>query len=279
VIRHGWDWLGVFPSRNDRIRGVVELPALAECLTLNKGDFVRSGPRGATYLGYRRAIQEVVQRQLAEWGDAQDPADQSRRRAARPVERDLERVLMDLADQFPLLASLVEQRVGGQRKLPFAGRGGASPADTRILTGPAISLAASAAESAGSAATAATEPDSAVAFAQPEPEEADRSASGPADPIASIRKRPSRYGLAIEFEERPGDLEPGRLVESTVFVNTAHPAYRRAVQSRSEGYHLAMAVALALAPLTVGSAQEHAFVTTFLARWGEAVTPASRRRR
>jgi hypothetical protein len=41
------------------------------------------------------------------------------------------------------------------------------------------------------------------------------------------------------------------LVESRVWVNEAHPAYRRAVASRSEGYHLALAVALALAPLAV----------------------------
>ena len=40
-----------------------------------------------------------------------------RRRAARPVERDLERVLVELADDFPLLASLVERKEGGQRRL------------------------------------------------------------------------------------------------------------------------------------------------------------------
>jgi hypothetical protein len=47
----------------------------------------------------------------------------------------------------------------------------------------------------------------------------------------------------------PGGGALSRLVESTVWVNDAHPAYRRAVASRSEGYHLA--VALALAPLAV----------------------------
>ena len=102
------------------------MPALAECLTLNKADFIRTGPRGATYLSYRKAIQEVVSRQLGEWGAERDVAD-TRRRAARPVERDLERVLMDLADDFPLLSSLVERREGGQRRLPFGN--GAPPED------------------------------------------------------------------------------------------------------------------------------------------------------
>jgi hypothetical protein len=83
--------------------------------------------------------------------------------------------------------------------------------------------------------------------------------------------RPAHYGLDIQFEDRPDDLEMGRLLESTVWVNRAHPAYRRALVSRSVGYHIALAVALALAPLAVEPANEHGFVTAFLSRWGEAI--------
>src|SRR5439155_5641618 len=117
VIKRGWDWLGVTPAAPERIGGLIEVPALAECLTLNKADFIRAGTRGATYLAYRKAIQEAVSRQLAVWGQGGEPEERARRRAARPVERDLEAVLSDLADDFPLLASLVEQRAGGQRQL------------------------------------------------------------------------------------------------------------------------------------------------------------------
>ena len=35
--------------------------------------------------------------------------------------------------------------------------------------------------------------------------------------------------------------------------------------------HIALAAALALAPLAVEAAHEHAFVTAFLTRWGDAV--------
>jgi len=80
-----------------------------------------------------------------------------------------------------------------------------------------------------------------------------------------------RYGLGIQFESRPDDPELAQLVESTVWINEAHPAYRRAVASRSEGYHVALAVAMALAPLAVEPAKEHGFITTFLARWGDAI--------
>ena len=120
VIKRGWDWLGLTPATPTRISG------------LDRG----AGPRGVpdaqqerllsnrrarrTYLAYRKAIQEVVSRQLAGWGDARDA-----RRAPRTVrlERDLERVLEDLADDFPLLRSLVDRRAGGQKRLPLPGRG------------------------------------------------------------------------------------------------------------------------------------------------------------
>ncbi|MGH7321050.1 MAG: hypothetical protein ACRELA_15675, partial [Candidatus Rokuibacteriota bacterium] len=100
-------------------------------------------------------------------------------------------------------------------------------------------------------------------------------AAGPGDgrPLLASAgpKRPGRYGLTIQFESRPDDPELGRLVESTVYVNEEHPAYRRAAASRSEGYHLALAVALALAPLAAEPDREHPFVTAFLTSWGEAV--------
>ncbi|HXJ79390.1 MAG TPA: ATP-binding protein, partial [Candidatus Methylomirabilis sp.] len=60
VIKRGWDWIGLTPVDAERVGGLIEVPPLAECLTLNKSDFIRSGARGAVYLAYRKAIQEVV---------------------------------------------------------------------------------------------------------------------------------------------------------------------------------------------------------------------------
>ena len=99
-------------------RRAIEAPGLSAALTLNKGDFVRAGRRGITYLAYRKALQEAVQAQLTAWGEARDREDSARRRAARPLEKDLEAVLLDLADEFPALAALVERRPGGQKRLP-----------------------------------------------------------------------------------------------------------------------------------------------------------------
>lgn len=276
IIKRGWDWLGVSPHAADRIGGVIEVPPLAASLTLNKGDFIRTGSRGAAYLAFRKAIQEAVQRQLAAWGDAREQPEAVRTRAVRALERDLERVLIDLAEGFPLLAALVEQRRGGQKRLslmPHAETGG----------GPALSVDASAPDGTAPREPAAVEAPGTSQANEPTPPPApEREPPGGATALPDARapKRPIRLGLAVQFEERPGDPELGRLVESTVFVNRSHPAYQRAAASRSEGYHIALSVALALAPLAVEPAGEHAFVTTFLSTWGEAVSgkAVSRRR-
>jgi len=266
VIKRGWDWLGLTPGAAEHIGGLIEVPALAECLALNKVDFIRAGARGATYLAYRKAIQEAVSQQLTEWGDASESTERARRRGARPVERDLEVVLADLADDFPLLGSLVEQRAGGQRRLAVAGRHASRDESTGArLAAPELAIASAPPEPAdASDQREAAAPDTATATAPTSPA-VGHVASGMRQP------RAARYGLTIAFESRPDEPELAHLVESTVWVNEAHPAYRRAVVSRSEGYHVALAVALALAPLAVDPAKEHAFIVKFLARWGAMI--------
>jgi Histidine kinase-, DNA gyrase B-, and HSP90-like ATPase len=287
TIKRGWDWLGIVPAAPDRIGGLIEVPVLAESLTLNKADFLRGGPRGATYLSYRKAIQEAVARQLSAWGDARDAMADDRRRAVRPVERDLERVLLDLAQDFPLLAALVEKRPGGQRPLLLE-RSGVSKRAEAIAAVAGTAHVQGHAEAAGDLTSpgeappgrgeaqptrdeAQPEPQPEERLAVPEPGPMPGAEHGPLPETEPRRSRPIRYGLGIQFEDRPGDPELGRLVESTVIVNSAHPAYRRAVASRSEGYHLALAVALGLAPLAVDPAKEHTFVTAFLESWGAAL--------
>jgi hypothetical protein len=293
VIRRGWEWLGVTPSAPDRIGGVIEVPALAECLTLNKADFVRTGPRGATYLSYRKALQEVVSRQLALWGAERDAGD-TRRRAARPVERDLERVLVELADDFPLLASLVERREGGQRRLPFGS--GALAEDGRSAVAAALFSEREANADAGtgvengqaapgeSEAPATSKDAGDTPLTESDATAAESSSPSPLENTATLpsargSRKPGRYGLAIQFETRAGEPDLARLVESTVWVNDAHPAFIRAAASRSEGYHLALSVAMALAPLAVEARDERAFVTRFLERWGDALAAPGRKGR
>jgi hypothetical protein len=301
VIKGGWDWLGLTPAGHGRITGLIEVSDLAACLTLSKNDFIRSGARGATYLAYRKAIQEVVSIQLAAWGDRHD---ETRPRMAR-LERDLERVLEDLADDFPLLRSLVDRRPGGQKRLPMPGRGGERVpaslfADVPMGHEPSDAVAGSGASggAAGSGEPATSTPEPPVpsprapVTGEGEPRERDPHApheghthahAGAAGALDAVpgRRRPARYGLLVQFETRPGESELGRLVDSTIWINDAHPAYTRALGSRSLGYHTALTVALALAPLAVEPSQEHSFITQFLAQWGGSptLTRSPRRRR
>ena len=296
VIRRGWDWLGLAPTARAHISGLIEAPDLAACLTLSKSDFIRTGPRGASYLAYRKAIQEVVSRQLAEWGDARDT--DARPRTAR-LERDLERVLEDLADDFPLLRSLVDRRPGGQKRLPMPGRGDERVPASLFANAPVGQEPEDAGGGAfpvGSSTPTPEEPSSSAREASPPsqdpvPRAGDRTrpdneslgakdgqqpdtqiaTTGTLDSVVG-RRRPARYGLLVQFESRPDDSELGRLVDSTIWINDAHPAYTRAVASRSLGYHTALAVALAMAPLAVEARHEHAFITQFLAHWGGAQT-------
>jgi hypothetical protein len=281
VIKRGWDWLGITPAAPDRMAGMIEAPALAAALTLNKGDFVRVGTRGALYLGYRKAIQEAVSQQLAHWGDIRESGDRAGRRAVRPMERDLETVLVDLAEEFPLLASLVERRAGGQKRLPIGQTKSAD--DGHAVLAMSVMIGAEIPEEAVIPPESAQEqtgvqPPTEAAQGEPHPLP-DSSPGTAVVPGGKGRPRPGRYGLTIRFESHEGDPDLGRLVESTVVINDTHPAYRRAVASRSEGYHIALAVAFALARLAVPPAEEHEFVTAFLIRWGEALDGTRRRSR
>ena len=277
VIRRGWDWIGLTSSSPGLVGGLIEAPGLSAALTLNKGDFVRAGRRGITYLGYRKALQEAVQAQLTAWGEARDREDSARRRAARPLERDLEAVLLDLAGEFPALAALVEHRAGGQRRLPTGHESLPESAGSVVTAGGPGPVATS--DPAGSgggdlvSADPPPEPEPPVPSAPVAEATLRAMAPGPGGP-----RRATRYGLAIDFEDQPESHDLGRLVESVVFVNTAHPAFQRAVASRSESYHAALTVGMALAAVAVEPAGAQAFLTTFLARWGQAVSRDRRRR-
>lgn len=295
VIRRGWDWLGITPADADRIEGLVEVPALAESLTLNKGDFLRAGQRGALFLSYRKAIQEAVSTELEAWGAAPPP--QKRAPRTRPLERDIRRVLGDLADEYPLLTTLVDLTRGGARRL----RSGDASAGAQggLFAGPDEPVTEAAGEgehpeghgpgsgppvangsggSGGDDASLVDESssvDDASSLDDVAPAEA--AAVRVRLPGRGRTRQPATLSLQIRFETLDDEVALARLIESTVWVNEAHPAYRRAVASRAEAYHIALAVAAALAPLAVEPEGAQRFVSAFLARWGAAAANGRRR--
>jgi Histidine kinase-, DNA gyrase B-, and HSP90-like ATPase len=278
VIKRGWDWLGVFPADPDRVGGLVEAPLLSQCLTLAKNDFIRTGQKGAVFLAFRKALQQAVSAQLSAWGEGTDRAE-PRVRRARPYERDLAAVLEELAEEFPLLQSLVERHAGGQKTLPAGGAG----SGTTLLTAGTAPLPES------GPAPASEEPPAEPPLPAPPAAPPSELAETPTIELAAAdrrgRSKPTRLGLKLQFELRPESIEPGRLAENIVWINESHPAYRRAAASRSEGYHIAFSAAMALSTVAVEPHQQRAFVNAFLARWGEALlrsagrSPRSKQRR
>jgi hypothetical protein len=273
VIRRGWDWLGITPADGDRIEGVIEVPALAEALTLNKGDFLRTGNRGALFLSYRKAIQEAVTAQLEAWGSSPPP--QQRAPRTKPMERDIQRVLGDLAAEYPLLTTLVERTAGGQRRLPLAD-GGASDANG-LWGGEALHVQQPLRDGAATAPDSTRDDGESSTSSAEEPRRDKRDAVSAAPEPSDVKlpgrartKKPTLLSLQIRFENRGDDVALARLIESTVWVNDAHPAYKRAVATRAEGYHIALSVAAALAPLAVEAQDAQRFIGAFLARWGAA---------
>jgi hypothetical protein len=276
VIRRGWDWLGLGASAPMDVSGLIEAPGLAESLTLNKGDFLRSGARGLVYLGFRRAIQQAVAAQLAAWGTAPGTDDRAQRRIARPVEKDLETVLVDLAAEFPALSALVDRRPGGQRKLPSGAAADGPLTGAAGLVAPAATSAGEPAPSPSAGEPAAEEPTA------PEPREsvpaAETSSKPESEPPEASVTLPAPARGPRTPKEQPDSRDLAQLVETQVIVNTAHPAWRRASASRSADYHIALCVAMALAPLAAEARGTHEFLTTFLARWGKALGRDRRRR-
>ena len=297
VIRRGWDWLGLAPVARAHISGLIEAPDLSACLTLSKNDFIRTGTRGASYLAYRKAIQEVVSRQLDRVGRRASTQKHGRAApgwsgissacsrisqtifrccgrwsiAAREGRSDCRcRAEVTNGSPAPLVRECARRpRILEARVAPCCPREAptAKPREASLSPRPE-SPPGSPEEVPPSGDQALPEGGPLRAEDGPSPAQMATSA-GTLDTVAG-RRRPARYGLLVQFEARPADSELGRLVDSTIWINDAHPAYTRAVASRSLGYHTALAVALALAPLAVEARDEHTFITQFLAHWGSA---------
>jgi hypothetical protein len=192
------------------------------------------------------------------------------------LQRDLAHLLEDLALDFPLLASLVERHAGGQKRLPLGDHGEAE--GRNFVAASIMEQTQSGTPEAGKTAEPPAGYGDSTLNTQPSATEA---ALEPSTVLPAARgaRRPAHYGLDIQFEDIPDENSLGRLVESTVWVNRAHPAYRRALASRALGYHIALTVAMSLAPLAVESPRQSQFILTFLTRWGEAIDKPSARKR
>lgn len=237
VIKRGWEWIGITPKSSKNISGLVEIPSLAELLTTNKNNFLTDAKSLQKYYRYRKVIQEAILTALEALGEhgTQEAVDQKTR--LKPLEREIEKTLGGLVNEFPELVSLV----GIKRKIV-----GSSVKSDLVLGEPLVviedahgeKVAAEAAKeetdttsSRGQiATTAALAPDLELG-------------------VGTGRKAISRRspGLKIRFEHDENSAELGRMLENDLWINTAHPAYEKAKSEGLDEYHIILATAWVLA--------------------------------
>jgi hypothetical protein len=109
VIKHGWDWLGISAKNPDYISGVVEMPGLSLILTTNKADFLKDTASLQKYYRYRKAVQEVIEPILKEFGEINESREKPAKEL-RPLEKEIRGILDNMLNDFPELDPLLGRR-------------------------------------------------------------------------------------------------------------------------------------------------------------------------
>ena len=238
----------------DRVGGLIEVPALAECLTLNKADFIRVGPAA-------RCTWHTARRSRRRWPPSSRRGATSRTRttargAARRARRarPRSRCSGDLADDFPLLARWwssgpaasvacpwpAGRRLGGERLAPPLEPCMERRRSAEAAAGPGGEPGAPAARRDGPRAPARRLPRTSPRAAGP----CRRSRRPAASPARALRPQHPVRGAS----RRPRAGPPGRVHRVGQRGPSGLPP-RGGLALR--GLPLAVAVAMALAPLAV----------------------------
>lgn len=256
VIKRGWDWLGLTPKHPAHLSGVVEVPALVEILTTNKADFLKDSGSLKKYYRYRKAIQAALEPILRSLGET-TPARERSERDVRPLEREVERVLGNMLGEYPEIAPLIGRRRTSQPGVTLApDREG--PA-LGVLTETLAEIAQQQSAEGASESPAQVPPMPVEAVLEPNEEGA------PARPQEGKRVGP---GLMIGYEDAPERGELGWLLENTIWINRAHPAYQKAVAGGHEHYHVVLTVAWVLLGHLDDRHSAQQFIGEFLFGWG-----------
>ena len=241
VIKRGWEWLGLMPKSGFQISGMVEIPALSEILTTNKSDFLKDAASLKKYYKYRKAIQAAVLPILEDLGE-KDLSFESDLKRLRPLEREIEKTLGYLLNDFPELTPLVGVR--------------------RKTAGESVTFSPEEIPSVGIIHGTEKIVEATSALFREE----GKKGSAAADVLANKEKKKAP-GLKIGFEENSARPDLARMVQNTIWVNTFHPAYRKSKKEGLEEYHILLCVAWALSGFIEEDRSPQDFISQFLASW------------
>lgn len=257
VIKRGWDWIGITPRNPMRLTGVVEIPRLSEILTTNKADFLKDVTSLQKYYRYRKAIQEAIEPILREFGETAVPRERPER-DLKPLEKEIERVLENMVDDFPELSPLLDRRRRGETVKGIIPDSEAPPIG-RIAEGVEVMTGTQGGggEGSGVEATAGELPGERI-----EP------SNQPTEPGREHNGRRRRPGLMIGFEDNPERDDLGWLMENTIWINKGHPAYQRTMDTEAEDYHIVLSAAWVLSSYLESEKSPQEFINRFLSGWG-----------
>lgn len=248
IIKRGWEWMGISPKSPHRIYGLVEVPGFSEILTTNKNDFLTDATSLKKYYRYRKAIQETLLSVLEEIGESKFEIGQDKIKRLRPLEKEIERTLGGLIDDFPELSPLISVK----RKIMFTS---------------GVSLEGS--EKISETVPGTTENINKDAREEPilSKERPKRHKESSGDPGHKGRGRGP--GVEIQFEDNLALGSLGRMIENTLVINTAHPAFAKAKGEGLEEYHIVLSAAWILSNFVDEDKAPREFINSFLSAWGQ----------
>ena len=239
IIKYGWEWLGVSPKINTNIYGVVEIPGIAEILTLNKMDFLKDAASLKKYYKFRKAIQEAVLPILEAMGEK--PESKEKSQALKPLAAEVERTLKNMMSDFPELAPLLGvKRVSGKN------------ASRMFADKPLVGVV----EELNDLKSETPKLGNKV------PQD-----STPQKPAKKKQSRGPAIFIGFEAGEEAGALS--RMIESRILVNISHSSYVRALAAGYADYHVVVCVAWTLSQFLQEEHSMHQFINDFLSSWGK----------
>ena len=260
VIKHGWDWLGISARNPDYISGVVEMPGLSLILTTNKADFLKDTASLQKYYRYRKAVQEVIEPILKEFGEISESREKPAKEM-RPLEKEIRGILDNMLNDFPELDPLLGRRKKFEAAIGVLDDTSASESGTAVEENPektAINHDVKDGKAEENAKNRENENGGLPNL--------DIGELKNGQPQEGKRKPP---GLMIGFYDNKDSNELGKIEEGTVWINNEHPAFKRIAKSGGEKYHIVVSTAFVLSGYLQEQKSLQAFINRFLSNWGK----------
>ncbi len=249
VIKGGWEWLGILPKNNEGLAGIVEIPALAEILTTNKNDFLTDAASLKKYYKYRKAIQEAVLPILESLGESREKSVIEPEKIIKPLNKTIDQALNNLVSDFPELESLM-----GSKFKQAEGKANNKQPEAKLNT----------------QTNTQDNPDYTTNHKENEgTEKQGRAPKG--NEQAGLKKqiKSRQTGVQIvlgEINDSPSQIL-GRIIDSTLTINTGHPAWKKSKTLGFQEYHILLTVAVILSEFLEMRKSPQEFINRFMATW------------